>query len=168
MVLYPDIPSAEVLILKPLDADDRLGDFLKRLPEDKKIRIGCRAGYIFEGTAGGYWKNRKRIIRNLMEHNKDAFQRAVQGYVRENKKPDAEQKVLRNKFRVLMDRYDYVVNFTPLDYRKVIEAYPLPTDPSVLVFRIEGEEYSAGSTHETRKRNLELKAHGYDTEGSGE
>ena len=162
MVLHTDLAHA-MLILIPKNEGDRLGDFLRRLPGEKRIRIGCRAGYIYEGTAGSYWQDRGRIIRELLTHNRRGFQRAIQSYVRECKKK-SKQDVQRRKYALLMEKYDYIVDFTPLDYRKVAEAYPLPTDPDILVFIIEGEEYSAGDTNEARKTNQELGGPDYDTE----
>lgn len=127
-------------ILKPANRNDRLRDFIKRLPKDKKIALCCHAGYEFKGTVKQYIAHRKDIKDHHFKKSRERFFDYLSSYRRSAEAHDKELCMKLKKKTV--GEYEYVIKYKPLDERKVIEAYTMPSDPDILVFHLEGEEYS--------------------------
>ena len=113
-----------------------LQEFLGTLPDDQKIRVGCRpgclgdrkGGFIYQGRVDGFksWELEQKYINQLIEQMTKHMSWKVP-----NK--SAKRKLLQN----VVDRYCEIVPFWK---REVLEFYHGQFEPEVIVVIVPGHE----------------------------
>lgn len=121
------------------DPDSTLGDHLLRMPKERLIAIGIKSGYVYEGSAGGFFEAERSIKAKHLAENRRLCGKHLGKLCRAAAK-GSDIKALKEK---VLSHLDYAENYVNLRDRHLVRAYTRGANDEIVTMIVEGEEAGA-------------------------